>query len=59
MKVRGEISLTLGAFFMELGNCREALAWLYQSEAAFPDAPWKDDLVARIDGCLHQINNSQ
>lgn len=58
LKVRAEVSLSLGSLYMDLGNCLEALPWLYQAEAAFPDAPWKEDLNARIDGCLHQVKNS-
>lgn len=59
MVVRGEVSRTLGNLFMDLGNCREALSWFYQAEAAFPKAPWIEELNARIDGCLHRLNLPQ
>jgi len=55
MVVRGEVSRALGNLYRELGNCREALSWYYQAEAAFPKAPWIEDMNAEIDGCLHAV----
>ena len=55
MVVRGAVSRTLGNLYRELGNCREALSWYYQAEAAFPKAPWIEDMNSEIDGCLHAV----
>jgi len=55
MVIRGEVSRTLGNLYSDLSNCREALSWFYQAETAFPEAPWIEDLNARIDGCLQNL----
>ena len=55
MVVRGEVSRALGNLYKELSNCREALSWYYQAEAAFPKAPWLEEMDSEIDGCLHDI----
>ena len=55
MVVRGEVSRALGNLYRELGNCREALPWYYQAEAAFPKAPWLEEMDSEIDACLHDI----
>ena len=57
MVVRGEVSRTLGNLYRDLGNCHEALSWYYQAEAAFPKAPWLEELDVEIDGCLNNFQN--
>jgi hypothetical protein len=57
--VRGEVSRTLGNLYRDLGNCPEALSWYYQAEAAFPKAPWLEELNVEIDGCLNNLQNPE
>ena len=59
MVIRGEVSRTMGNLYKELGNCREALSWYYQAEAAFPKAPWMEEMNFEIDGCLHSVQPTE
>ena len=47
---RAKAAATSGRLYMKLGNCREALVWLFRSEAANPDKA--NDLQALIDTCI-------
>ena len=47
---RAKAAATAGRLYMKLGNCREALVWLFRSEAANPDKA--NDLQALIDTCI-------
>lgn len=58
LKTRSQVAYIMGGLYMEMGNCGEALAWLYQSEAALSSAPWTEDRNQRIDGCLHQLKSA-
>ena len=47
---RAKAAATAGRLYMKLGNCREALVWLFRSEAANPDKA--NDLQTLIDTCI-------
>jgi hypothetical protein len=45
---RAKAAATAGRLYLELGNCKEALVWLFRSEAAAPD----ESLQPLIDTCV-------
>ena len=47
---RAKAAATAGRLYMKLGNCREALVWLFRSEAANPDKA--TELQPLIDTCI-------
>lgn len=55
LETRARVSHKVGELYIQGGNCEQALAWLYQSQAAFPDAPWADEVNQRIGNCLTKI----
>ncbi|MEE9258107.1 MAG: tetratricopeptide repeat protein [Nitrospinaceae bacterium] len=56
LKTRARVSHQVGELFLELGNCREALSWLFQAEAAGPDPSRKEILNSHIDICLQRVS---
>ena len=36
LEIRSRVSHKVGDLYIQQGNCKEALSWLYQSQAAFP-----------------------
>ena len=47
---RAKAAATTGRLYLKLGNCKEALVWLFRSEAANPDKA--TDLQTLIDTCI-------
>lgn len=54
-ETRSEVSFTAGKIYLELGNCPEGLVYLFQSQVAFPKAPWAAELTSHIDHCLSRL----
>ena len=52
---RAKVSRAVGKLYIQLGNCREALVWLYRSEATQPAKTREAGLNKEIDFCLHQV----
>ena len=55
--LRGRIAYTAGSLYLDLGNCTQGLVMLFQSQAAYPEAPWKEDLNKKIDACLSKVKS--
>ena len=55
LETRARVSRKVGELYIQEGNCEEALSWLYQSQAAFPKAPWAGEVNQRIGNCLAKI----
>ena len=55
LETRSRVSHKVGELYIQQDNCREALAWLYQSQAAFPSAPWVQEVNQKIGICLEKI----
>ncbi len=55
LETRSRVSHKVGELYIQQGNCREALSWLYQSQAAFPNAPWTQEVNQKIGNCLGKI----
>jgi hypothetical protein len=51
---RAKAAATAGRLYLKLGNCKEALVWLFRSEAANPDKA--TDLQTLIDTCIKKEN---
>ncbi len=49
---RAQAAYTAGKLYLKLGNCKEALVWLFRSEAASPEKA--DKLKPLIDTCVSQ-----
>ena len=49
---RAKAAATTGRLYLKLGNCKEALVWLFRSEAANPDKA--TDLQTLIDTCIEK-----
>ncbi len=47
---RAKAAATTGRIYLKLGNCKEALVWLFRSEAANPDKA--TELQPLIDACI-------
>jgi hypothetical protein len=47
---RAKAAATIGKLYLKLGNCTEALVWLFRSEAANPDKA--TELHTLIDTCI-------
>jgi hypothetical protein len=47
---RAKAAATTGRLYLKLGNCKEALVWLFRSEAANPDKV--TELQPLIDTCI-------
>jgi hypothetical protein len=47
---RAKAAATTGRLYLKLGNCKEALVWLFRSEAANPDKA--TELHPLIDTCI-------
>ena len=47
---RTKAAATAGRLYLKLGNCKEALVWLFRSEAANPDKA--NELQTLIDTCI-------
>ncbi len=47
---RAKAAATAGRLYLKLGNCKEALVWLFRSEAANPDKA--TELQPLIDTCI-------
>ena len=47
---RAKAAATTGRLYLKLGNCKEALVWLFRSEAANPDKA--TELQPLIDTCI-------
>jgi hypothetical protein len=47
---RAKVAATAGKLYLELGNCKEALVWLFRSEAANADKA--TELQPLIDTCI-------
>ena len=47
---RAKAAATIGKLYLKLGNCTEALVWLFRSEAANPDKA--TELHPLIDTCI-------
>jgi len=54
---RSTVAHTIGELYMELGNCREALIWLFHAETTELEDKQADELKKHIDICLIQINS--
>ena len=54
-EMRAKVSFTVGKLFLELDNCPEGLIYLFQSQVAFPKAPWAAELTSHIDHCLSRL----
>ena len=54
---RAEVSLTVGKLYKELGNCPDALTWLYQAELAGPSPSKKAEVESLIKACLNHVNS--
>ena len=50
---RAEAASTAGKLYLKLGNCKEALVWLFRSEAANPEN--LDKLQPLIDTCVTKV----
>jgi len=55
LEARARVSHKVGELYIQGGNCEQALSWLYQAQAAFPEAPWAGELNQRIGICLAKI----
>lgn len=56
-KTRSQVSQTVAELYMETGNCRKALGWLYHAEiAAGPER--KNNLNTYIETCLKRIESN-
>ena len=49
---RSEAAFKVGKLYLQLGNCKESLVWLFRSEAANPDMT--DKLQPLIDNCIQK-----
>jgi len=58
LKTRARVSFTLGELYAQLGNCPEALVWLFQARIAEPDPVIKEALQGKIDICLKEIESA-
>ncbi len=56
---QARIAVSIADLFVELGNCRDALVWLYKAELSDPELSKKNEFNAKIDSCLHQANLPQ
>jgi len=59
LKTRAQVSQTLGELYITLGDCSEALVWLYQAEVAGPDPANKKTLESQIAACLKEVKSGQ
>ena len=48
---RAKAAQTIGTLYADLGNCQEALIWLFRAEAAHPT------LQPLIDSCLAKVRS--
>jgi len=55
LETRSRVSHKVGELYIQQGNCKQALSWLYQSQAAFPKAPWTQEVNQKIGNCLAKI----
>lgn len=56
---RSTVAHTVGELYIELNNCREALAWLFLAENAGPTYQRASELKEHIDICLIQIRSPE
>lgn len=49
---RAKAAATTGRLYLKLGNCKEALVWLFRSEAANPDKA--TEIQTLIDTCIEK-----
>lgn len=59
LSTRSQISLSIADLYMELGNFREALVWLYKADLANPELSKNEDFNVKVDSCLSQIKTIQ
>lgn len=52
---RAGVSRTVAELYVELGNCRQGLAWLYRAQVADPRAENMPALEAQIAACLKDV----
>ena len=50
---RAKVAHTVGSLYADLGNCQEALTWLFRAEVSDPTLP----LQSIIDSCLAKIRS--
>jgi hypothetical protein len=58
-KTRSQVSQTVAELYIELGDCREALVWLYRAQVAGPSTEQKPVLEMQIDSCLKDISSER
>lgn len=56
---RAGVSQTVAELYVELGNCRQALVWLYRAQVAGPEAEQMLALETQIAACLKDIKSEQ
>ncbi|QPJ63179.1 MAG: hypothetical protein G3M70_15375 [Candidatus Nitronauta litoralis] len=57
-ETRAKVSFDTGKLYLKLDNCAEGLVYFFQSQVAFPKAPWAAELTSHIDHCLTRLNQS-
>jgi hypothetical protein len=58
-KTRALVSETVAELYVELGDCRQGLVWLYRAQVAGPGAGRAEALETRIDACLKVVKTER
>jgi hypothetical protein len=58
-KTRSQVSQTVAELYVELGDCREALVWLYRAQVAGPSVERRTALETQINTCLKDISSER
>ncbi|MBI4384204.1 MAG: tetratricopeptide repeat protein [Nitrospinae bacterium] len=56
---RARIAVSIADLFVEMGDCRDALVWLYKAELSDAELSRKNEFNVKIDACQHQVNLPQ
>lgn len=56
-KTRALVSQEVAELYIELGDCHEALVWLYRAQAAGPSQEQMQSLESQINTCLKAIKS--
>jgi len=56
---RALVSGTVGKLYRELGDCRQALVWLYRAQVAGPESGQIKALESQIAACLKEVKSGR
>jgi len=56
---RARVSGMVGKLYRELGDCRQALVWLYRAQVAGPESGQIKALEAQIAACLKEVKSER